>query len=103
MALTSFCTLCPEVEKSIFSCSLKPPQIQISGKCIDFLVFQKKIIAKSLSVLILCSFKYCFLKETKVHMENLFFKKTNFPYFKQILIIQYTASSAILHFKDKSL
>ena len=34
--------LCPEVEKSDFSCSLKPPEIKISGKCIYFLVYQKK-------------------------------------------------------------
>ena len=47
----------------LFMVSLKPPQIQLSEKGIDFLVFQKrnkKIIAKSLSVLMLCSFKYCF-------------------------------------------
>ena len=34
--------MCPEVEKRIFSRSLKP-EIQISRKYIGFLVFQKRI------------------------------------------------------------
>ena len=58
-----FCHCAQRWKKVFFSWSLKPPQIQISEKCIDFLVFQKrnkKIIAKSLSVLMLSSFKYCF-------------------------------------------
>ena len=40
-----------------------------AGKCIDFSGFSKKN-EKSISTLILCSFKYCFSEKTKVHMEN---------------------------------
>ena len=46
-------TLCPVVRKSDFSCSLEPPEINISGDYIDFFVLQKKVIVISLSVLIL--------------------------------------------------
>ena len=51
--------LCSEMEKSIFSCSLNLLKYKFLESA-DFLVFQKKIIGKSSSVLILCSFKYCF-------------------------------------------
>ena len=50
-----------EVEKSIFSCSLKP--FKISGKYTNLLAFLKKITAISLSALILCNFKYGFSRE----------------------------------------
>ena len=40
--------------------SLKAPQMQIFRKCIDFLGFPKKKFATSISILILCSFKYYF-------------------------------------------
>ena len=46
-------TLCPVVRKSDFSCSLEPPEINISGDYIDFFVLQEKVIVISLSVLIL--------------------------------------------------
>ena len=46
-------TLCPVVRKSDFSCSLEPPEINISGDYTDFFVLQKKVIVISLSVLIL--------------------------------------------------
>ena len=73
-------------KKSIFSCSLKPPEIQLSGKHIDVLLFQKKN-KKKLQNLYLFWFyvvlNIVFLKETKIHMENsvifgrFFLKKTN--------------------------
>ena len=53
------------MEKSDFSCSLKP-EIKIPGKCIDFFVFQKK------KFIFICFdfINIAFLWETKVHMEN---------------------------------
>ena len=62
--------------------------------CINFLVFQKKLLQNLHPFWFYVVLNIAFLKETKVCMENsvifgrfLFF--SNFPYFKQNSIIQY--------------
>ena len=61
----------PEVEKSDFSWSLKPPEMQISRKYIGFFIFKQK---KAISLLVLV---YVLLNntsgKTKVDIENYVF------------------------------
>ena len=69
--------------------------MQISGKCIDFLGFQKKKKKKNLYPFwFYVILNIAFLKETKVHMEysvifGLLFLQEQTLYFKQNLILQY--------------
>ena len=58
--LNSLNTLCTEVEKKYFFMFSKTSLKTNFWNVHKFFGFSKKIIAKSSSVLILCSFKYCF-------------------------------------------
>ena len=64
-------TLCPVVRKSDFSCSLEPPEINISGDYIDFFCSSKK---SNCNIYIRSDFiNIAFQWETNVNMENCYF------------------------------